>query len=155
MRGKKAPKRPMPTDPKYQSTTIAKFINYIMQQGKKTIAQKIVYNCLDLLREQTKQDPLGIFNKAIKRLTPNVEVRSRRVGGANYQIPYQVKGDRRLVLAFRWLIIATKKRKGQPMASRLKEEILAIDKGEGEALKFKANTERMAEANRAFAHFAR
>lgn len=155
MRGKKAPKRLMPTDPKYQSSTIAKFINYVMRQGKKTIAQKIVYKCLDLLREQTKQDPLGIFNKVIKKLTPNVEVRSRRVGGANYQIPYQVKGDRRLVLAFRWLIVATKKRKGQTMAYRLKEEILAIDKGEGEALKFKLNTERMAEANRAFAHFAR
>jgi len=155
MRGKQAPKRQIQPDPKYQSATIAKFINYVMRQGKKSIAQKIVYTCFEMLREQTKQDPLGIFNKALKRIAPNVEVRSRRMGRANYQIPYQVKGDRRLALAFRWLITAAKKRKGQGMAACLKEEILVAAKGEGEAVRMRFNIQRMAEANRAFAHFAR
>lgn len=155
MRSKKPRKREGFPDPKFQSLTIAKFINYIMRRGKKQVAEGVVYKCFDMLRDETGEDPLGLFNKAIKNITPEVEVRSRRVGGANYQIPYQVKGDRRLALAFRWLIAATHSRKGKPMSARLKTEILAASKGEGEAMKIRLNVEKMAEANRAFAHFAR
>lgn len=155
MRGKKIKKREINPDPKFQSLTIAKFINHIMKSGQKQTAQQIVYGCFDNIRDETGEDPLGLFNKALKNITPDVEVRSRRVGGATYQIPYQVKGDRRLSLAFRWLIQATKGRKGKSMSEKLKDELLAASRGEGEALKIKANVERMAEANRAFAHFAR
>ena len=155
MRGKPAPKRDIKPDPKYQSKTIAKFINYIMKNGKKSVAQKIVYTAFDLIRQNTKQDPLGIFNKAMKNIAPYVEVRSRRVGGANYQIPYQVKGDRKLTLGFRWLIGASKSRKGAAMAVKLQAEILAALNGEGSAVKKRQDVEKMAQSNRAFAHFAR
>lgn len=155
MRGKKIKKRETPPDPKFQSLTIAKFINTVMRGGKKQTAQTIVYDCFDLIRQETGEDPLGLFNKSLKNIMPDVEVRSRRVGGANYQIPYQVKGDRRLSLALRWLISAALARKGKTMGHRLKDELLEAAKGEGGAMKFKMNVERMAEANRAFAHFAR
>ena len=155
MRSKRTKKAEPTPDPKFQSLTITKFINYVMKGGKKQLAQRIVYGCFDRLREETGEDPLGLFNKAIKNITPDVEVRSRRVGGGNYQIPYQVKGDRRLALALRWLIQAACSRKGKPMSIKLKEEILLASKNEGEAIKIKQNVERMAEANRAFAHFAR
>lgn len=155
MRGKQVKRREIKPDPKYQSMTIAQFINYVMCNGKKTIAQKIVYGAFDLIREELNQDPLGIFNKALKKLGPFVEVRSRRVGGGNYQIPYQVKGERKKALAFRWLIQSARKRKGKAMKVKLKEEILAVLNNEGEALKIKQNMEKMAHANRAFAHFAR
>lgn len=155
MRSKKPKKRIIEADPKFQSLTISKFINHIMRRGKKQRAQYIVYACFDAVREATDDDPLGLFNKAIKNITPDVEVRSRRVGGANYQIPYQVRGDRRLMLALRWLIQAARSRKGKAMSIKLKDEIIAAAKGEGEAIKIKQNVERMAEANRAFAHFAR
>ncbi|MBI4359575.1 MAG: 30S ribosomal protein S7 [Candidatus Jacksonbacteria bacterium] len=155
MRGKKIKKRETPPDPKFQSLTIAKLINTVMRGGKKQTAQKIVYDCFDLIRLETGEDPLGLFNKALKNIMPDVEVRSRRVGGANYQIPYQVKGDRRLSLGLRWLIAAAHSRKGKTMGHRLKDELLEASKGEGGSMKFKMNVERMAEANRAFAHFAR
>lgn len=162
MRGKKIKKRISRPDPRYQSLTIVKFINHIMRNGKRQLAERIVYNCFDIIRQETGEDSLGLFNKAIKNITPDVEVRSRRVGGANYQIPYQVKGDRRLALAFRWLKQAAKSRKtpkkagkGPSMSYKLKDEILAAYKGEGEAIKIKENVEKMAQANRAFAHFAR
>lgn len=155
MRGKQAPKREIKPDPKYQSKTIAKFINHVMERGKKSIAQKIVYGAFDLIRQDTKQDPLGIFNKAMKNIAPQVEVRSRRVGGANYQIPYQVKGERKLTLGFRWLIGAANSRSGMPMKAKLKEEIIAALNGEGDAVKKRIDVERMAQSNRAFAHFAR
>ncbi|MFH1713268.1 MAG: 30S ribosomal protein S7, partial [Candidatus Jacksonbacteria bacterium] len=162
MRGKKIKKRISRPDPRYQSLTIAKFINNIMSNGKRQLAERIVYNCFDIIREEAGDDPLGLFNKAIKNITPDIEVRSRRVGGSNYQIPYQVKGNRRLTLAFRWLKQATKSRKaskragkGLSMSYKLKDEILAAYKGEGEAIKIKENVEKMAQANRAFAHFAR
>lgn len=155
MRGKKIKKREIIPDPKFQSLTIAKFINHIMDSGKKQTAQRIVYNCFELIREETGEDPLGLFNKALKNITPDVEVRSRRVGGGNYQIPYQVRGDRRLSLAFRWLIQASQSRKGKDMSQKLKTELVAASKNEGDAMKIKLNVEKMAEANRAFAHFAR
>src|SRR3990167_6171112 len=155
MRGKKITKRETAPDPKFQSVTIAKLINQVMRRGKKKTAQKIVYDCFDIIRNETNEDPLGMFNKALKNVTPDVEVRSRRVGGANYQIPYQVKGDRRLSLAFRWLTQAAKSRSGRNFSERLRDEILAAVKGEGEAIKIKQNVQRMAESNRAFAHFAR
>jgi small subunit ribosomal protein S7 len=155
MRGKTPKKRTNSPDPKFQSLTIAKFINHIMRRGKKQLAQRIVYNCFDSIRADTGEDPLSLFNKALKNITPDVEVRSRRVGGATYQIPYQVKGDRRLSLAFRWLIAGAKGRKGKGMSQQLKAELIAAYKGEGGAIKTRQNVERMAEANRAFAHFAR
>src|SRR3990167_3380733 len=119
MRGKKLKKRETLPDPKFQSLTIAKLINTVMRRGKKQTAQKIVYDCFDLIRQDTGEDPLGLFNKALKNIMPDVEVRSRRVGGAHYQIPYQVKGDRRLSLGLRWLINAAHSRKGDPMSQRL------------------------------------
>ena len=155
MRGNKPKKIETAPDLKFQSLTIAKFINHVMRNGKKQTAQRLVYSCFDLLRDATSEDPLGLFNKALKNITPDVEVRSRRVGGANYQIPYQVKGDRRLSLAFRWLTQAAKSRSGRNFSERLRDEILAAVKGEGEAIKIKQNVQRMAESNRAFAHFAR
>ncbi|MCK4554199.1 30S ribosomal protein S7 [Candidatus Parcubacteria bacterium] len=155
MRGKQAPKRTIQGDVKYNDKDIAKFINYIMRRGKKTIAQNIVYGCFDIIKEKTKQDPRHVFNKAIKQILPLLEVRGRRIGGANYQIPYQVRGTRRFNLASRWLIEAAKARKGKPMAEKLAAEIMAAYNGEGAAVKKKQDVQRMAQANRAFAHFAR
>jgi len=155
MRGKPAPKRKIEPDPKYHDTDIAKFINYIMERGKKSVAQKVVYGCLEIIKEHSKQEPRHIFNKALKQVAPLLEVRGRRVGGANYQIPYQVRGDRRFTLACRWIIEAARARKGKPMADKLAEEIMAAAKGEGTAVKKRNDVQRMAEANKAFAHFAR
>ncbi|MBT3412548.1 MAG: 30S ribosomal protein S7 [Candidatus Jacksonbacteria bacterium] len=155
MRGKQAPQRVIKPDPKYQSTTIAKFINLVMHDGKKSIAQKIVYDAFEAIREETDQDPLGVFNKAIKNVAPMIEVRSRRVGGANYQIPMQVRGDRRMALAYRWILTAARARKGKPMRNKLADELLAASQNQGEAVKKRDDIHRMAEANRAFAHFGR
>jgi small subunit ribosomal protein S7 len=154
MRGKKAPKRRIDPDVKYNSLEVAKFINQVMQDGKKTVAQKIVYDCFDLLASKTKQRPLEIFEKALRNIAPAVEVKGRRVGGANYQVPIPVSGDRKNNLAFRWLIEAAGKKKGKPMSTKLAEEMLAAMNNEGEAMKKKLDVQRMAEANRAFAHFA-
>ncbi|MBA3047685.1 30S ribosomal protein S7 [Patescibacteria group bacterium] len=155
MRGKQAPKRDIQGDPRYNNADIAKFINYIMEQGKKSIAQKVVYGCFDLIKEKIKQDPRHVFNKALKQVSPLLEIRGKRVGGANYQIPYQVRGPRRFNLGCRWLIEAAKSRKGKPMAEKLAAEIMDAANGEGAAIKKKADVHRMAEANKAFAHFAR
>jgi len=155
MRGKRAPKRQIQGDPKYNDRDIAKFINYIMRCGKKSVAQKIVYSCFDIIKEQTKQDPRHIFHKALKQVSPLLEVRGRRIGGANYQIPYQVRGERRFTLGCRWIIEAAKSRKGKPIAEKLAAEILDASRGEGAAVKKKQDVHRMAEANKAFAHFAR
>jgi small subunit ribosomal protein S7 len=155
MRGKQAPKRPITPDPKYGNVRIAKFINYIMLDGKKTVAQKVVYDALDIISEKTKQDALEVFEKALKNVMPALEVKSKRVGGANYQVPMSVRGDRRFVLAYRWIIKAARTKKGRPMAQRLANEFIAAANGEGDAVKKKQDVQRMAEANRAFAHFAR
>ena len=155
MRGKQAPKRKIDGDIKYNDTDIAKFINYIMDRGKKTVAQSVVYGAFDIIKEKTKQDPRHIFNKALKRISPLLEIRGRRIGGANYQIPYQVRGDRRFALGCRWLIEAAKDRKGKPMREKLASEILVASEGEGAAVRKKENVHKMAESNKAFAHFAR
>ncbi len=155
MRGKQAPKRQIDGDAKYNDVDIAKFINYIMKRGKKTVAQSIVYGAFDIIKEKTKQDPRHIFNKALKKVSPLLEVRGRRIGGANYQIPYQVRGKRRFTLGCRWIIEAATERKGKPMKVKLAEEILAASEGEGNAVKKRETVHKMAEANKAFAHFAR
>jgi small subunit ribosomal protein S7 len=155
MRGKRAPKRKIQGDIRYNDTDIAKFINYVMRRGKKSVAEKIVYGAFDIIKEKTKQDPRHIFNKALKKIMPLLEVRGRRVGGANYQIPYQVRGERRFTLGCRWLIEAAKERKGKPIKEKLAEEILAAAEGEGAAVRKRETVHKMAEANKAFAHFAR
>ena len=156
MRGKKrAPKRKISPDPKYNSVVIAKFINHIMKKGKKSVAQKIVYQAFDIVKEKTKKDPLDIFDLAIRNISPEVEVRSRRIGGATYQIPIYVKEDRKLTLAFRWLIQAIHSRKGRPTREKLATELLEAAENQGIAIKKKQDVYRMAQANRAFAHFAR
>ena len=125
-----------------------------MRRGKKSVAARIVYDSFDIISVKTKQDPLEFFEKALKNVQPQIEVRSRRVGGANYQIPVEVKGERKNALAFRWLLLAARARKGRPMAERLAEELMSAAKGEGSAVKKRDDVHRMAEANRAFAHFS-
>jgi len=155
MRGKPAPKRKISGDIKYNDFNIAKFINYIMERGKKTVAENIVYDAFNIIRDNTKQDPRHIFNKALKNVSPLVEVRGRRVGGANYQVPVQVRGERRFNLGCKWIIDSAKGRKGKPMSDKLAFEIMEAAKGEGAAVKKKDEVHRMAEANKAFAHFGR
>ncbi|MDD2806919.1 MAG: 30S ribosomal protein S7 [Patescibacteria group bacterium] len=154
MRGK-TPKRILLPDSRYNSANVAKFINQIMRQGKKTIAQKVVYDCFDIIKEKTKKDALEIFDGAIRNVGPEVEVKSRRIGGGNYQIPVSVMGERRTTLAYRWIITAAKAKKGMPMREKLAEELIAAYNREGNAIKKRMDTYKMAEANRAFAHFIR
>lgn len=154
MRGKKAQKRKIQLDFKYNSLIISKFINQIMRRGKKSIAEKIVYQSFDIIKEKTKKDPLEVFDQALKNVSPVVEVKSRRIGGGNYQIPVEVKGDRRLALSIRWIIQAAKSRKGKPMREKLAQELIDASNQQGLAIKKKEDVHRMAEANRAFAHFA-
>jgi len=142
-------------DSSYDSVIVSKFINTVMTQGKKSIAQKIVYGAFDIVREQTKQEPMDIFERALEEAAPKVEVRPQRVGGATYQVPREVKDKRALSLAMRWLIASAQKKKGKDMASRLAEEIIQASKAEGEAVKKKINVHKMAEANKAFAYLAR
>jgi small subunit ribosomal protein S7 len=155
MRGKKAPKRNIRPDPEYARADVAKFINHVMRRGKKTTAQKIVYGAFKKIEEKTKKDPLEVFDAAIKNVSPLLEVKSRRVGGANYQIPLQVRAERRTQLAYRWILTAARSTKGKPMAEKLAAELMAAAEGTGDAVKKKQDVQRMAEANRAFAHFAR
>jgi len=156
MRGKKkAPKRKIKPDVKYNNLQVAKFINYLMGRGKKTVAQAVLYDALDIISEKTKEDSLVVFETAIKNVSPQLEIRSKRVGGANYQIPFPVKGDRKFALASRWILGASRDKKGRRMAEKLAEELMAAAKNEGTAIKKKEDVQRMAEANRAFAHFAR
>lgn len=155
MRGKQAPKRVIEGDIKYNDTDISKFINYIMDRGKKTVAQGIIYDAFEIIKEKTKQDPRHVFNKALKKVMPLLEVRGKRVGGANYQVPFQVRGERRFFLGCNWIIEAAHERKGKPMNVKLADEILAASAGEGAACRKREAVHRMAEANKAFAHFAR
>ncbi|MFH1145631.1 MAG: 30S ribosomal protein S7 [bacterium] len=154
MRGKRAQKRAISPDPKFGNPIIAKFINTIMERGKKTVAQTIVYKAFDIISQKTKQDPLEVFDLALKNVSPVVEVKSRRVGGANYQVPIPVSGDRKQTLTFRWIITAATSKKGKPMAEKLAEELMLASQEQGEAFKKKQDVHKMAEANRAFAHFA-
>ena len=155
MRGKQAVKRELPPDAKFGNVLVTKLINYVMLDGKKTVAQRVVYDAFEILSKETKQDPIVVFDLALKNVIPNVEVKSRRVGGANYQVPIPVRGDRRYTLAYRWILTAARAKKGKPMAQRLAAELIGASKNEGDAIKKRQDVQRMAEANRAFAHFAR
>jgi len=149
-------KRPkIQPDPKYNNVKVAKFINHVMERGKKSVAQKIVYNAFEHIKEVMKTEPRQIFDAALKNTSPTLEVKSRRIGGANYQVPLEVSEPRKTTLGMRWLIHAAKEQKGKPMYLKLAEEIMAAYKNEGAAIKKKQDTHRMAEANWAFAHFAR
>lgn len=140
---------------RYQSEKLSKFINYCMQAGRKDAARKVVYGALDIIKEKLKTEtPLEVFENALRNAGPTMEVRSRRVGGANYQVPREVRPERRQALAFRWIIDAADAKKGKPMSEKLAEELIAANNNEGEAIKKKDNTHKMAEANKAFAHFA-
>jgi len=139
----------------YGRVDLARFINYIMKDGKKSTAERVVYGSLDKIKEMTKEDPIKVFEKAMENASPLLEVASKRVGGANYQVPREVRPERQFVLAVRWIISAARAKKGKPMAQKLAEEFIAASKNEGAAIKKKQDTHRMAEANRAFAHFAR
>jgi len=155
MRRKLKKRRIIEPDYKHNSTKVERFINYVMEGGKKNIARTIVYTSLDLIKEKTKSDnPLEVFDKALKNVGPLVEIRSRRVGGANYMVPREVKAERRLFLAMNWIIGAAKSRKGVPMHKKLAEEIIKASNNEGAAVTKRINTHKMAEANKAFAHFA-
>lgn len=154
-RGRQAPKRVVAPDPVYGHLLIARFINIVMKNGKKTIAQDIVYGALESLKEKKQDDPVKLFEKVLETARPQVEVRSRRVGGANYQVPMPVSFDRQNALAFRWMITAARARKGKDMKDRLASEMLDILEGVGGTIKKKDDVHRMAEANKAFAHFAR
>ncbi|MEX2013778.1 MAG: 30S ribosomal protein S7 [Parcubacteria group bacterium] len=154
-------RRKLKTKPKitpdfvYDSEKIAKFINYCMERGKKTTARKIVYESLEVIKEKTKNpNPLEVFEAALKNTGPAMEVRSRRVGGANYQIPREVRPERRQFLSMMWIIDAARAKKGKPMHQKLAEEIIAASNNEGDAVRKRENTHKMAEANKAFAHFA-
>lgn len=155
MRGKKAVRRVIKPDPKYGNVVLAKFINNLMMNGKKTTAQTIVYEAFDKIAAQSKKDPLKVFEEAIKIVQPQVEVRSRRVGGANYQVPMPVRGERQDALTFRWIIEAARAKKGQPMAEKLATVLFEASQGTGDAIRKRDDVHRMAEANKAFAHFAR
>lgn len=155
MRGKSVAKRKIAPDPKYNQIDVAKFINYIMRRGKKIAACKVVYGAFEIVKEKTSKDPLVIFREAFRKVGPTVEVRGRRIGGANYQIPFPVREERRINLASRWMIEAAKKAKGGAMAKKLAQIFMDSARGEGTAIKKREDVHRMAEANKAFAHFAR
>ena len=146
-------KRQVEVDPVYGTKVITKFINSLMLDGKKTVAEKIVYRTFDIIKEKTKQDPLEIFNEAIKNVKPNLEVKSRRVGGATYQVPVEVRSERAQALAIRCLRESSKKRGDITMQERLSKEFLDASTNKGNAIKKKEDTHKMAEANKAFAHF--
>jgi small subunit ribosomal protein S7 len=142
-------------DLKFNSEKVEKFINHIMERGKKSVAQKIVYDAFEIIKQKEKvENPLEIFDMAIKNAAPMMEVRSRRVGGANYQVPREVRPERRQFLAMSWIKNAANAGKGKPMKEKLANEIILASKNEGEACKKRENTHKMAEANKAFAHFA-
>ena len=139
----------------YNDVVVSQFINKVMKGGKKTTAQKIVYDAFDIIKEKTKKEPLEVFLSAIENAAPLLEVQPKRIGGATYQVPMEVRGERKLALATKWILNAARGKKGKTMAERLSEELIAAANNEGNAMKKKADTHRMAEANKAFAHFAR
>ena len=147
-------KRALAPDAKYNSVKVGRLINYIMERGKKTVARSIVYGAFDEIQKTENKDPQVVFEEALQNVGPLTELRSRRVGGANYQIPQEVSTDRRLVLALRWILTAAKERKGIPMHKKLAREIVDASKNEGAAITRRENTQKMADANRAFAHLA-
>jgi small subunit ribosomal protein S7 len=153
MRKKRAPKRYVQPDPKFGDIMVTQFVNRIMYEGKKSTAYAVFYGALDLVEERTKEPGMEVWKKAIQNVGPSVEVKSRRIGGANFQIPTEVRGERRASVAMKWLIQYSRARNGKSMADKLASEIIAASKGEGSAFKKKEDTHKMAEANKAFAHF--
>jgi len=152
---KKFKQKEIMPDSVYDNVMVSKFINQVMRKGKKTIARKVVYKAFEIIKKETKEEPLEVFEKALENAAPLVEVKARRIGGATYQVPKEVKGKRRLSLAMRWIIDAAKAKKGKPMEKKLAQELVQAFKNEGEAIRKKTNLHKMAEANRAFAHFSR
>ena len=152
-RKRKAPNKILIVDPRYKSTIIPKLINSIMYDGKKTAAEKIVYEAIDKIKSKSKEEPITVFNEAINNIRPTVEVKSRRVGGATYQVPVEVKIKRSQALALRWLIAASRKRKNKNMSDKIFNEIYDAYQNRGSAIKKKEDTHKMAESNKAFAHF--
>ena len=152
-RRREVPKRPVTPDPKYKSETVAKFINVVMKHGKKAVAERIVYGALDTIATRGKSDPVDTFNVAIDNVRPMVEVKSRRVGGATYQVPVEVRSKRQLALAMRWVVDAARTRSGKSMGVRLADELLDASEKRGSAIKKREDVHRMAEANKAFSHY--
>ncbi len=155
MRKKRVYRRVHNPDAIYDNVAVGRFVNYLMEDGKKAVAERVMYGAMDIVAKQSKKDALSVFEEALEHITPSMEVESRRIGGANYQIPIEVRPERQFFLASNWLIEAARAKKGKSMVQKLAEEILAAAGNEGEAVKKKQNVHRMAEANRAFAHFAR
>ena len=152
-RRKKTVRRPVLPDARYDSQTVSKFINSLMYEGKKAVAERIFYGAMDLVESRTSQPGVNVFKQALTNLKPVVEVKSRRVGGATYQVPVEVRPDRRTALAMRWLITFSRTRGEKSMAEKLAAEVISASKGEGNAIKKKEDTHRMADANKAFAHY--
>jgi small subunit ribosomal protein S7 len=152
-RRNKAVKRVIPPDPRYDSQTVSKFVSNLMTEGKKSLAEGIFYKAMDMIEERTGQPGVAVFKQAVNNVKPAVEVKSRRVGGASLQVPVEVRPERRTALAMRWLISYSRDRGEKTMAERLAAELVLASKGEGNAIKKKEDTHRMAEANRAFAHY--
>ena len=154
MRRRRPEKRTILPDPIYNDLVVAKFINYIMIGGKKSVAERIFYNSLDIISGQLKTDsPIDVFKKALGNVSPMLEVKSKRIGGATYQVPMEVAENRRMALAMRWILIYSRSRKGKTMSNRLAAELIAASNNEGSSVKKKEDTHKMAEANKAFAHF--
>ncbi len=149
----RAEKRDINPDPKYGNVVISKFMNSVMYEGKKSVAERIVYGALDLIEAKTKQNPIAVFEQALDNVMPSIEVRSRRVGGATYQVPVEVRPARRQALGIRWIIAAARERNEKTMTERLSAELLDASNNRGNAVKKREDTHRMAEANRAFAHY--
>ena len=152
-RKNRAPVKIFYPDSKYGSQALAKFINFVMYDGKKSVAEKIIYTALDQIKKKTKEDPIKIFNDAVNNIRPNLEVRSRRVGGATYQVPVEVKTKRSQTLALRWLLEASRKRKNKTMSDKLFNELMDASQRKGAAIKKREDTHKMAESNKAFAHY--
>jgi small subunit ribosomal protein S7 len=152
-RRQKAIRRHVPADPRYDSQTVSKFISSVMERGKKSLAETIFYRAMDLIEQRTQQPGVNVFKQALNNVKPVLEVKSRRVGGATYQVPVEVRPERRTALAMRWILAYARERGEKTMAERLAAELILASKGEGNAVKKKEDTHRMAEANRAFAHY--
>jgi small subunit ribosomal protein S7 len=152
-RRREVPKREITPDPKYRSETVAKFISVVMKSGKKSTAEKIVYGALNTMAERSKKDPIEMFNQALSNVRPLVEVKSRRVGGATYQVPVEVRSGRQTALAMRWVVEAARTRSGKSMAARMADELMDAADKRGNAVKKREDVHRMAEANKAFSHY--
>ena len=152
-RRSRAVKRKTPLDGRYQNANLARFINRLMNRGKKSTAEGIVYGAMEIIEKETKKSPVDIFEQALKNATPVLEVKARRVGGATYQVPVDIRGERRISLAMRWLLNSARARKGKPMATKLAEELIDASKNQGATIKKREDTHKMAEANKAFVHY--